>query len=83
MVIIPDQYVLITFKIFLDISLFALPLSSFPKTGKQFPLTIHAKMGDQFIKDNKFLTMKVPLVIVQGEYNFLINPRHPRIKMLL
>ena len=78
--IIPDHYVLITLNI-PGHSLFTLPLSTLPKDWKAIPPAQSTrKLGDQFIKDNKFLTLKVPSIIVQGEYNFLINPRHARIK---
>lgn len=35
------------------------------------------KLGDKFIADQKKLVLKVPSAAVQGEFNFLINPRHP------
>ncbi len=35
------------------------------------------KLGDKFIADRKKLVLKVPSAAVQGEFNFLINPRHP------
>ncbi|MDB5199679.1 MAG: superfamily protein [Chitinophagaceae bacterium] len=33
-------------------------------------------MGDQFIKNNAALVLKVPSAIVAEEHNFLINPLH-------
>jgi RES domain-containing protein len=33
-------------------------------------------IGDKFLKDSKFLVLKVPSATVQGEFNYLINPRH-------
>ncbi|WP_209401271.1 RES family NAD+ phosphorylase [Pseudozobellia sp. WGM2] len=32
--------------------------------------------GDKFIKENKILALRVPSAIVQGDYNYLINPVH-------
>jgi RES domain-containing protein len=32
--------------------------------------------GDAFIKEHKYLMMKVPSAIVLNEYNYLINPLH-------
>lgn len=32
--------------------------------------------GDTFVKGNKGLVLKVPSAIVQGDYNYLINPQH-------
>lgn len=33
-------------------------------------------IGDKFITENKFLVMKAPSAIVQGDFNYLINPLH-------
>ncbi len=33
-------------------------------------------LGDKFLKEQKFLVLKVPSATVQGEFNYLINPRH-------
>ena len=33
-------------------------------------------IGDTFIRENKELVLKVPSAVVQGDYNYLINPRH-------
>jgi RES domain-containing protein len=38
-----------------------------------------------FVVENKYLTLKAPSAVVQGEFNFLINPNHshfPKIKLL-
>ncbi|GAA4468651.1 RES family NAD+ phosphorylase [Nemorincola caseinilytica] len=34
-------------------------------------------LGDGFVKRNEFLAMPVPSVLVNEEYNYLINPHHP------
>jgi len=33
--------------------------------------------GDSFIKDNKFLALKIPSAIMHEESNYLLNPNHP------
>lgn len=33
-------------------------------------------IGDKFISQNEILVMQVPSAVVQGDYNYLINPRH-------
>jgi RES domain-containing protein len=48
-----------------------------PKDWNTFPHSDGTqKMGDKFLKDNKFLVMRVPSATVQGEFNYIINPRH-------
>ena len=34
------------------------------------------KIGDSFVKENKFLALKIPSAIMPEENNFLLNPRH-------
>ncbi|MEQ8241596.1 MAG: RES family NAD+ phosphorylase, partial [Cyclobacteriaceae bacterium] len=34
------------------------------------------KVGKDFVLKNEFYAMKLPSVIVPGEYNYLLNPLH-------
>lgn len=34
-------------------------------------------IGDQFVKANRFLALKLPSAIMMEDSNFLINPNHP------
>ena len=48
-----------------------------PKDWQSFPHSNSTQMiGDKFLKEHKHLVFKVPSAAVQGEFNFLINPRH-------
>ncbi|MFA6084529.1 RES family NAD+ phosphorylase [Mucilaginibacter sp.] len=38
------------------------------------------QIGNQFIKEAKYLMMKVPSSVVPEEFNYLLNPFHPDIK---
>jgi len=40
------------------------------------------RIGDQFISSNAALILKVPSAVVQGDFNYLINPGHPDIKYI-
>jgi RES domain-containing protein len=40
------------------------------------PPIVLKRLGDAFLKQNKYLLMKVPSVIVPQEYNYLFNPLH-------
>lgn len=72
--ILPKDYQLIHIEIpevdFLE-------MKKLPKDWQSFPHSNSTQMiGDKFLKDSKFLVLKVPSATVQGEFNYLINPRH-------
>ena len=51
---------------------------------KSFPyIRVTQQVGDTFIKNKKSLVMRVPSAVVQGDYNFLINPMHVGITEIL
>ena len=54
-----------------------LEMKRLPKDWQSFPHSNSTQMiGDKFLKEHKHLVFKVPSAAVQGEFNFLINPRH-------
>ena len=72
--ILPKDYQLIHIEI-PDEDL--LEMKRLPKDWQSFPHSNSTQMiGDKFLKEQKFLVFKVPSAAVQGEFNFLINPRH-------
>ena len=74
--ILPNDYHLITLQI-PDHSIWVFPDTDLPDDWKLFPHPdTTQKMGDLFIRSQAYLTMRVPSVVVQGDYNFLVNPDH-------
>ena len=72
--ILPKDYQLIHIEIrdedFLEVK-------RLPKDWQTFPHSNSTQLiGDKFLKEQKFLVLKVPSATVQGEFNYLINPRH-------
>ena len=54
-----------------------------PGNWQEYPeMDILKQVGNQFLKDNKFLMLKVPSAIVTEEFNYLINPTHPKAGMV-
>ncbi|WP_231462031.1 MULTISPECIES: RES family NAD+ phosphorylase [unclassified Pedobacter] len=57
-----------------------------PKNWKSYPAIPQlAKIGDAFAKQKEFLLLRVPSVLIEDEYNFLMNVNHPdanKIKIL-
>jgi len=78
--ILPGDYNLISINI-PGRSILSLTESELPKDWRSIPPAQSTRaIGDQFIYNQKHLTLKVPSMIVKGEYNFLINPLHPGMK---
>ncbi len=72
--ILPKDYQLVQIEIpnedFLEMKRLSKDWQSFPHSNST------QMIGDKFLKDSKFLVLKVPSATVQGEFNYLINPRH-------
>jgi RES domain-containing protein len=76
--IIPDDFCLITIEAPEDI--FVADTRLFPPNWNAYPEPeILKRTGDFFLKQNQNLLMKVPSAIVKEEFNYLINPMHPKI----
>ena len=74
--ILPADYELVTLEIPGD-SVKEANIKDLPSDWRSFPHPDSTqKLGDSFVREGKFLVLKVPSVVVQGEYNFLINPKH-------
>lgn len=72
---IPLSYHLIKIEIPALIQPQSIPKSKL-KTAWKDDVIYTQLMGDEFIKLNKLLLLKVPSAIVDEEHNYLINPEH-------
>ncbi len=72
---LPSDYELITLSLPDDIRILELKLSDLPKNWRQNQQATQ-KAGREFVHANKYLLMKVPSAVVQGDFNYLINPGH-------
>jgi len=43
------------------------------------PIKFTQSEGDNFVKSGEHLALKIPSVVVEGDYNYIINPSHPNI----
>ena len=74
----PSEYVLLTISIPEDITITESDVHDLPAEWKKFPyIEITQHLGDEFILQNEYPVMKVPSAVIPGDYNFLLNPRHP------
>jgi RES domain-containing protein len=60
-----------------DNSILTLDIKSLPNNWRDASSPSELKaLGNQFIKEIKYLMMKVPSSVVPEEYNYLLNPGH-------
>lgn len=75
--IVPVDYWLSSIEIPENSPILEINADNLPPDWKSFPHSASTQIiGDVFIRDKKYLALKVPSVVVQGEYNYLINPVH-------
>jgi RES domain-containing protein len=80
---LPADYFLITIEIPNKVEIQILEIESLPSDWKSFPHSYSTqKSGDTFAADKKALILKVPSAVVQGEFNYLINPLHKDIRLI-
>jgi len=59
-------------------SIITIEIADLPDDWRDYPAIPFLKMlGDKFVKQRKFLLLKVPSALIEDEYNFLMNVYHP------
>lgn len=77
---IPDEYRMLTLHL-PDDSLQTLPFDTLPDGRNSLTPPVAAKqLIKEWINSNRFLVLRVPSAVVEGDFNFLINPVHTRMK---
>jgi len=75
--IIPTDYYLTTIEIPDNVEVYQLDKADLPRDWKSFPHSqTTQQIGEDFVEKNMYLVLKVPSAVVQGDYNYLINPLH-------
>ena len=75
---VPDTYRMLTLQL-PDNSLQTLPAELLPDGWAGLAPPAEARqLIEDWVTGNRFLVLKVPSAVVEGDYNFLINPAHPR-----
>jgi len=73
-----EQYSIITIELPDSSTISEMSLAKLPDGWDNNPiLPVSRILGNQFVADRQYLALKVPSVIVQSEFNLLINPNHP------
>ncbi len=84
--VLPKQYYLQTIEL-PDQFILTLNEDALGQDWRSFPhLPSTKRVGDDFVKKSKYMSLKVPSAIVQDEYNYLINDQHqdfPLVKLMM
>jgi RES domain-containing protein len=73
---LPLNYQIITIYI-PDESITEIPLKMLPKDWNNLePSESTKNISSNWLLENQYLSLKVPSVVVEGEFNYLINPLH-------
>lgn len=73
----PDDYLMLTIDIPATVSIKALNTLSLPEDWADSPYKNETQaIGDHFISSREACILKVPSSVVQGDFNYLLNPYH-------
>jgi RES domain-containing protein len=74
---VPDDYMMIVLSTPDKMAMEEVSVSDLPSGWNVFPyLTAIQKIGDSFVRENRFPLLRVPSAVVPGDFNILINPHH-------
>jgi len=81
--ILPLDYVIIAIEIPKTLPIQELATDTLPEDWKSLPHSHSTQeLGDTFISSEKFAVLRVPSAVVQGEFNYLLNPSHRDFKKI-
>lgn len=73
----PDDYLMLTIEIPESVSVKVLDCDTLPDDWSESPYNFKTqKIDDRFIAAREACVLKVPSSVVQGDFNYLINPYH-------
>jgi RES domain-containing protein len=81
--IMPTDYYMTAIEIPDSADIHKLNIADLPTKWNRQPISnVSQHLGHEFITNNLHLVLQVPSVTVTGEYNFVINPKHPDFKKI-
>jgi len=81
--ILPKDYHMVEIEIPDSVKIQELHSSTLPSGWNALPSKpVSQQIGDQFVEENKYAVLKVPSVVVKGENNFILNPKHKDFKKI-
>src|SRR5664279_4485335 len=76
--IMPPQLYIMEIGIKVDKLIYTLPEKEYPKNWTQLSLLANQVLGDFWMREKKWLVIRVRSAINPTEYNVLLNPLHPK-----
>ena len=74
--LIPRALSFVTYEV-PEHSIISLNISSLPGDWNKDPHPVSARdIGTKYLKENKGLLIQIPSVVIEEEYNYIINPLH-------
>jgi RES domain-containing protein len=81
--IVPKDYFMVSMEYPDSVDILAIDEKQLPADWKSFPHPHSTQeIGNRFISEGRYLVMRVPSAVVQGDHNYLFNPFHPHITEL-
>ena len=81
--LIPQDMMMLQIDIPDDLNIQVLDTKILPPDWNVFPpRVVTQQLGDAFVFENRFAILKVPSAVVQGDFNYLLNPNHPDFKRI-
>jgi RES domain-containing protein len=80
---LPDDYVMMTIDIPDHVASQTLHTDDLPANWNAFPHPpATQQIGDAFVRGNRHALLIIPSVVTQGDFNILINPKHPDFQLV-
>lgn len=80
---LPEDFVMIEINIPDSVGLIEIQKDHLPEDWNTFPHSSYTqKIGDELVFKNQYCLLKVPSAVTQGDFNILINPRHPEFQSI-
>lgn len=81
--LLPSDYHMVEIEIPNSVSIREISPKGSPEGWDAIPSRpVSQYIGDEFVTDNKFAVLRVPSVVVKGDFNYIINPAHPDFKKI-
>ncbi len=75
---LPSDYLMMSIWIPDDIKVIDFSINDLPNNWNAFPHPLSTqRIGNAFVTEAKCAILKIPSAVTPGDFNYLINPKHP------